>query len=149
MSFYNKKGYYSKEVPSQKQKILKEFKGVPVECFSGGRTVVISGNDKIREDLINLLSIEQGEEFFNPDMGSGLFDCLFETNDFILRDTIRYKVTEAVVKYIPQIEVLSVDIQQYYDENRIAIKVSYVITSLGEEDEIIIYKDVRENFGGD
>ena len=151
MSYYYKKGYYSKSTPSRRQTTLNEFKGVPVEkCFSeDGSTVVLSGVDKIREDLINLFSINEGEVFFNPKVGSSLFDCLFETNDFLLRDTLRYKVKEAVAKYMPQIEILSVDIVQYFNGLRVAIQVNYFITTLGIEDKLVLYKDIRENFGGD
>ena len=151
MSYYYKKGYYSKEASSKIKTTINELKGVPVEgCFSGdGSTTVLSGADKIREDLINLFSINEGEVFFNPTLGSNLFDCLFETNDFLLRDTLRYKVKEAVEKHMPQIKILSVDITQYYDSLRVAIQVNYLITTLGIEDKLVLYKDIREKFGGD
>ena len=151
MSYYYKKGYYSKEVASKIKTTIKELKGVPVErCFSdNGSTITLSGVDKIREDLINLFSINEGEVFFNPTLGSSLFDCLFETNDFLLRDTLRYKVKEAVDKDMPQIKILSVDITQYYNSLRVAIQVNYLITTLGIEDKLILYKDIREKFGGD
>ena len=151
MSYYYKKGYYSKEVASKIKTTVKELKGVPVEgCFSdNGSTITLSGVDKIREDLINLFSINEGEVFFNPEVGSSLFDCLFETNDFLLRDTLRYKVKDAVAKYMPQIEILSVDIVQYFNGLRVAIQVNYFITTLGIEDKLVLYKDIRENFGGD
>ena len=50
---------------------------------------------------------------------------------------------------MPQIEILSVDIVQYFNGLRVAIQVNYFITTLGIEDKLVLYKDIRENFGGD
>lgn len=142
-------GYYTKKVPQAINTVTKPLKGVPLECFARGTTVIIEGKEKIKEDLINLLTISEGEIFFDPQAGSSLFDCVFELNDFVLNDVITYKVTEAVTKNISQVEVVDVQVKQYIDNNYISVYVAYNITTLGITDEITIYKDIKESLGGE
>lgn len=142
-------GYYTKKVPSSIQSIVNPVKGIPVDCFSEGRTVILEGKDKIREDLLNLFSIDQGEVFFNPDLGSNLRSALFELNDFVLQDTLTYYVTEAVTKYIPNIQVRDVAVKLNPDHCMVRITVDYLIISLGVTDEVTFYRDTTERFGGE
>lgn len=142
-------GYYTKKVPASIQAVVNPVKGIPTSCFSGGRTVILEGKDKIRDDLLNLFSIDQGEVFFNPDLGSSLRSALFELNDFVLQDTLTYHVTEAVTKYIPNIQVQDVKVQLDPDHCKVRINVSYLIISLGVTDEVTFYRDTTERFGGE
>lgn len=141
--------YYSKKVPQSVQSIINLVKGPSLQVSAGGDMNIINGRDKIREDVINLFSIEQGDIFFNPVSGSDLTSCLFQPNDFVLRDTLHSKVCEAIVRDIPQVQVSNVEILQDYDSNYVSISVDYVIVSLGLKDSITVYKDIRERFGGE
>lgn len=142
-------GYYTKKVPSSIQSIVNPIKGIPTDCFSGGRTVILEGKDKIREDLLNLFSIDQGEVFFNPDLGSNLRSALFELNDFVLQDTLTYYVTEAITKYISNIQVRDVTVRLDPDHCKVRITVDYLIISLGITDKVTFYRDTTERFGGE
>lgn len=134
--------YYSKKVPKGLSTDVKNLKGLSVNPFKGGNSVIVSGKDKVREDIYNLFAIRKGEYFFNPEIGSNLDEYLFEPNDFLLRDMLTKVVTTQIEKHLQHVKVTYVEVTQGLQS--VEIYVSYKILSLGLSDTIVLYKHIQE-----
>lgn len=65
---------------------------------------------EIRADLIHLLLTRKGSRYFLPDFGTRLYQYIFEQNDSITFSHIEEEIREAVKKYIPNLDITSINI---------------------------------------
>lgn len=79
--------------------------------------------DQLRSNLKNLLLTEKGERYMIPDYGAGLKKFIFEPNDDITLDIIEEYITETVNKWMPRININSVNITRN-DRNEHQLNVS-------------------------
>jgi len=88
-----------------------------------------------------------GEKIMNPSFGVGIKQYLFEQFSDVLYKTVKGKILEQVKKYIPYVEIISVD---FFDTNKdiisradaeanvLAIEIKYAITNLNVFDSLFI-----------
>ncbi len=88
-----------------------------------------------------------GEKIMNPSFGVGIKQYLFEQFSDVLYKTVKGRILEQVKKYIPYVEIISVD---FFDTNRdiisradaeanvLAIEIKYAITNLNVFDSLFI-----------
>lgn len=69
---------------------------------------------------------------FQPEIGSGIYETLFEPLDYATAGRIRSEVIDVIGKYEPRIDIQSLVIIPDYDNNGYSIELSYVI--IGRED---------------
>lgn len=129
--------YYESYYKANIKKRFNTLKGLSIDDFSGSTTIA-SGYDKIRQNIIILLSVDQGDVFFNPSFGSNLSGLLFEGNDFILKDTLTRFITSQIEKYIDGVEVNDIEIDLY--DTKVNIRIYYTVLSTGYHDEVAIIK---------
>jgi phage baseplate assembly protein W len=65
---------------------------------------------EIRADLIHLLLTRKGSRYFLPDFGTRLYQYIFEQNDSITFGHIEQEIRDAVKKYIPNLDITSINI---------------------------------------
>jgi phage baseplate assembly protein W len=97
-----------------------------------------TSQDAIKNDLINYFMTNRGERPFNPTFGSGIKAQVFEQ---ISQGTINN--IEAIIKgdlalYFPNINVQSIEVLGYEDNNQITINIYYNIQDFGLSDNISI-----------
>jgi phage baseplate assembly protein W len=68
-----------------------------------------SGEAKIRQSIWILLSTAPGERIGRPDFGCGVHDLVFATRTAGTMGEIARAVTEAIRRWEPRVDVLSVD----------------------------------------
>lgn len=132
MAYYE--DYYSAGI---KRRFVK-YKGISNGSFIYGETSVAEGVDKVKQNLLTLLTVNQGDVFFNPSFGSSLEQFLFEANDFILRDTIDRYIRTQVGKYLSDVTINEVIIKS--NNIYVLIQIKYYINSIGYYDEVDIIK---------
>ena len=99
---------------------------------------LITVKDKvaIAQSISNLLQTNTGERPFNPDLGSGIRELLFEQADWGTAAAISGRVRECLVKYEPRIKVLRVNSDPDYNTNGFDVSIEYEI--LGRDDGRIV-----------
>ena len=98
--------------------------------------VTVKDKVAIAQSISNLLQTNTGERPFNPDLGSGIRELLFEQADWGTAAAIRGRVRECLVKYEPRIKVLRVNSDPDYNSNGFDVSIEYEI--LGRDDGRIV-----------
>ena len=130
--------YYESYYKTNIKKRFNALKGLSTEDFKNGSTQIAVGADKIKQNIITLLSVNQGEVFFNPGFGSNIYSLLFEPNDFILKDTLDRFIRSQINKYIEDVKVEEINID--IEDTIVNINIHYTILSIGYYDEVAIIK---------
>tara|TARA_R110002012_G_scaffold58860_1_gene153163 strand:+ start:186 stop:587 length:402 start_codon:yes stop_codon:yes gene_type:complete len=79
--------------------------------------------DQVRANLLNLFLTDPGERLQNPSFGIGLRRLLFE-ND-VSKEKLKSLIEDQVQIYIPDVNIINVDLNIIEDENRLNITFSY------------------------
>lgn len=90
-----------------------------------GRVLSNGGADRLHQSIYIILSTAKGERFMVPDFGSNLHLRVFEQNDYILKDLIQLDIREALGKWEPRIEILSIDIDSEVEGNTLPVSINY------------------------
>ena len=98
--------------------------------------VTVKDKIAIAQSISNLLQTNNGERPFNPDIGSGIRELLFEQADWGTAAAISGRVRECLVKYEPRIKVLKVNSDPDYNSNGFDVSIEYEI--LGRDDGRIV-----------
>ena len=98
--------------------------------------VTVKDKVAIAQSISNLLQTNTGERPFNPDLGSGIREMLFEQADWGTAAVISGRVKECLLKYEPRIAVLSCDASPDFDNNGFDVEIEYEI--LGRDDGRIV-----------
>ena len=71
---------------------------------------------EIRANLIHLLLTKKGSRYFLPDFGTRLYQYIFDQNDVVTFDLIQEEIRDVVKKYIPNLEINSIDVMSAEDD---------------------------------
>ena len=95
----------------------------------------------IRADLLHLLLTNKGERLYMPDFGTDLMLYIFEPSDSKTFSEIKLDLKETVKKYIPNLTIDEVIVEQDPNsEHRATIRIDYNISEdvFTEQDFVII-----------
>lgn len=95
-----------------------------------GRVTLVSGTETVRQAIERLISTPKGSIFFNRQYGCRIEEMLFEPNNDIASEMIRFYIYEAIRDFEPR--VAFVDIQTTIDDNRIDCIIKYRILATNE-----------------
>ena len=98
--------------------------------------IMVKDKVAIAQSISNLLQTNQGERPFQPDLGSGLRDLLFEPLDYGSCGIMNNVIRKLLMTYEPRIKVKTVDSAPDYDNNGYEIEVEYYI--VGRDDDLIV-----------
>ena len=65
---------------------------------------------EVRANLIHLLLTKKGSRYFLPDFGTRIYEYIFDQNDMVTFSLIEEEIREGVKKYIPNLEINSIDV---------------------------------------
>ena len=82
----------------------------PVQVDAQGRIVLSEYEQDIREAIRIILLTSPGERAMRPDFGAGLHDYVFEAMSATTMGLIQATVQDALIKWEPRIQVLSVNV---------------------------------------
>ena len=102
-----------------------------------GQIISNASASRLHQSIFLILSTAIGERFLVPDFGSNLHKRVFEQNDYILRDLIQLDVKQALAKWEPRIEVISVEVQSESEGNTLPVNISYRIKSTNMIDNYV------------
>lgn len=91
--------------------------------------MTVTPEKEIRANLIHLLLTKKGSRYFLPDFGTRLYQFIFNQNDMVTFDLIEDEIRESVKKYIPNLDITSIEVISAEDD------VEEIRTFSQEEDE--------------
>lgn len=82
---------------------------VKVDSEKQARFAVAEYEESVRQSILIILSTAKGERVMRPDFGSGLSELAFAVNNTATQATAAFEVREALEKWEPRIDILSVE----------------------------------------
>ena len=94
--------------------------------------VTVKDKAAVSQSIKGLLLTRKGERPFQPDLGSGLQDILFEPMDYGTSALIKKEITETLNRYEPRVIITGIICFPDYDNNGYNVELQYLIR--GRED---------------
>ncbi len=88
-------------------------------------------DNAIKQSIRNLILMKKYDSPFHPDLCSQVQDSLFEIINPLTASIIKRAVTYTLENFEPRIELISVDVVDVPDRNRVDIAVVYKIKATG------------------
>ena len=87
----------------------------------------LKNESAIARSVKNLVFMQKGEKFFDPDFGSELSASLFENIDDVTALTMRDDIDYMIKTYEPRVDLINVEIIPNYDNNQMDAVIVYSI----------------------
>jgi phage baseplate assembly protein W len=110
----------------------KSFLGVgwkfPIDVDRRKGVAMSQFEENIEESILIILGTALGERIMRPDFGCGIHDLVFAPNNSNTHGLIIYHVKEALMKWEPRIQALTVDVDVDERElSKVHVKVEYQV----------------------
>ncbi len=90
---------------------------------------MVTDEEDIRQSLIVLLNTRVGERMFHPDLGSPVYDFVFENLNYTNVTRLENSIHDLVSLYEPRIILNNVSIMKHVEKGELIIKLDYTIPS--------------------
>ena len=94
--------------------------------------VTVKDKSAVAQSIKGLLLTRRGERPFQPDLGSGLQDLLFEPMDYGSAAMIKQEIQSCINKYEPRVRVQRIYCNVDFDNNGYNVEMQYKI--VGRDD---------------
>ena len=84
----------------------------------------------IARSVRNLVLTRPGERFFNPNLGSRVYESLFDNVDDISASIVEYDIRDTVDNYEPRVKLVSVKATPDYQGNAFDVVITYNIIGI-------------------
>lgn len=92
--------------------------------------IAVTNTNAIARSVRNLILTKKGEKPFEPNIGSGVYDLLFENMDKQTATVIRDEIILVLENYEPRIEIIEVLVKPNYDEGAMDVTLQYQIVGI-------------------
>ena len=92
---------------------------------------VIKNADAIRRSVRNLVQTIPGERFFNPILGSSVYDSIFDLADFGTSSLIESEIITTIENFEPRVANVRVRVDPRYDLNNFDVTIFFDV--VGQE----------------
>ena len=103
----------------------------PFKESNRGDFILLNNEDSkaIKSYLMHLILTKKGERLYMPDFGTNLLKYIFEPNDTLTRNDIKNEITETVKKYLPNLQINEVSVEQSErSEHAAKVRIDYTVT---------------------
>jgi phage baseplate assembly protein W len=102
-------------------------------------------NDQaIKQSLKNIVMTNLGERFFQPNIGSDVNRYLFEPNDVVLEENLKFAVENAIRFHEPRVNIIQILVSSFSEEDRVAVNIVFsIINSIQVQNLNLILRRVR------
>jgi phage baseplate assembly protein W len=97
-----------------------------------------STKDQIKSNLINLLLTDKGERIMNPEFGADIRRSLFENITDSNIELLKFKISDAINIFIPEIILGNIDITPDFDYNTLNITINYRLIISNTPDQVTV-----------
>ena len=92
---------------------------------------IIKNADAIRRSVRNLVQTIPGERFFNPILGSSVYDSIFDLADFGTSSLIEAEILTTIENFEPRVANVRVRVDPRYDLNNFDVTIFFDV--VGQE----------------
>ena len=92
--------------------------------------IAIKNRTAIARSVRNLVITRPGERFFNPNLGSKVYETLFDNMDEISASIIQDEIRDTIDNYEPRVELIEVIVDPDYDNNAFDVVIKYNIIGI-------------------
>ena len=92
--------------------------------------IAVTNTNAIARSVHNLILTKKGEKPFEPNLGSGVYDLLFENMDKQTATVIRDEIILVLENYEPRISIIEVLVKPNYDEASMDVTLQYEIVGI-------------------
>jgi len=104
----------------------------------------IKNEQSIKQALKNIILTNLGERPFQPNIGSDVYASLFEPNDIIMEENLRFAIQNAIRFHEPRVNLIEVRITSFSEEDRVAINLIFsIINSIEVQSVNLFLRRVR------
>ena len=115
------------------ERVSKSFKDVSmsfkINPFNND-ILTVKNETAIARSVRNLILTTKGERFFNPDLGCGVNDLLFDNLDLLTASRIESEIRYCVDTYEPRVDLTDVQVRPDYDNNTFDVVIRYNIIGI-------------------
>ena len=92
---------------------------------------ILKNANAIRRSVRNLVQTIPGERFFRPNLGSSVYDSLFDLMDFGTATLIESEIITTLDNFEPRVSNVQVRVDPRYDQNKFDVTIFFDI--VGQE----------------
>lgn len=123
----------------KKQEYFSDFLNSFAKTPIGDQLGRVTNEQSVNQSLRNLIKTNLGERLFQPRVGSDVYASMFEPNDILLVETIKFNIENTIKINESRVNLLSVDVTSVVnqltkasknigmDENTVTIKIVYTL----------------------
>lgn len=115
------------------QRISKPFKDISATFQSNPLNrdlIALKNENSISRSIRNLILTVPGDRPFQPDLGSDVYESLFETLDQITASNIQQQIETTVIKYEPRVKLNNVTVNPNIPNNSFDVVINYKIIGI-------------------
>jgi phage baseplate assembly protein W len=102
----------------------------------GGKVGMNDGEERIRQSILLILGTALNERVMRPEFGAGMESLVFEPMGAVTGILLQHRVKEALTRFEPRIEVLSVTTEAAPGQGELHVALSYRIRYTGALDQL-------------
>ena len=115
------------------ERISKGFKDISMSFEANplnNDLIGVKNDTAIARSIRNLVLTNPGERFFNPNLGSRVYESLFDNVDEISASSIKDEIEETIINYEPRVKLQSVKVNPDYDNHTFDVTLIYDIIGI-------------------
>ena len=92
--------------------------------------VTVKDKVAIAQSISNLLQTNTNERPFNPELGCGVRELLFEPFTPMTKVFLERKIEEVLINYEPRVEVQNIAVDDDQDRNRLVVDIYFYVVGV-------------------
>ena len=115
------------------QRVSKPFKDISATFQTNplnSDLIALKNENAISRSIRNLILTQPGDKPFEPDLGSEVYESLFESLDQITASSIQQQIENTVIKYEPRVSLKRVVVDANLYKNAFDVEINYRIVGL-------------------
>ena len=115
------------------QRVSKPFKDISATFQTNplnSDLIALKNENAISRSIRNLILTKPGDKPFQPDLGSEVYESLFETLDQITASSIQQQIENTIIKYEPRVDLRDVIVTANIPNNAFDVLIDYEIIGI-------------------
>ena len=115
------------------QRVSKPFKDISATFQTNplnSDLIALKNENAISRSIRNLILTVPGDKPFQPDLGSEVYESLFETLDQITASSIQQQIENTIIKYEPRVDLRDVTVTANNPNNAFDVLINYEIIGI-------------------
>ena len=115
------------------QRVSKPFKDISATFQTNplnSDLIALKNENAISRSIRNLILTVPGDKPFQPDLGSEVYESLFETLDQITASSVQQQIENTIIKYEPRVDLRDVTVTANIPNNAFDVLIDYEIIGI-------------------